>query len=144
MKTYYLFSLFFVFFSISLAQEKSTKYVFFDSNSSEICKIPESQQGRYHGTTSIKRYIKTMKKDETIDFYICNELFSLNKKTNIDTCSTDYLKTIKLSKIEDLIIRVNKENPLYPDQVFEKIYIIEQINDSTLLKYNVKWQYYIE
>jgi hypothetical protein len=34
----------------------------------------------------------------------------------------------------------NEKTPFHNN---EKVYLIEKINDSTIVKYDVKWQYYI-
>jgi len=125
----------------SQEQKKETVYLLFDTNSIDTYTF-ETGDGK---VTSRAVYIKENKKYKNINFYIGKELFTFNKKKNeIDTCTIKHLKNIKISKIEDLKKIVNKINPLYPFKVFEKLYLVEKINDSTIVKYDVKWEYYIE
>lgn len=130
--------------SFNIEKEKEVVYLMFDPGSTEICNIPKEQQGRYHGIEKAKKYEKIRQKDGRIDFYICRELFQLDKLKKIDTCLTEQVINIKFSEIEDLIEKVNRENYLYPSTLFDKIYIFEKISDDQIAKYKVKWRYYIE
>lgn len=129
----------FLFLSISYAQEKETVYLNFDLNSKETCKTPKEGGGYLN----IKKFRNIKQKNKDIDFYICKELFLFKSGLKPDTCTIKYLKNIKISKIEDLKKIVKIENPLYPFKVFEKVYLVDKINDSTIVKYDVKWEYYI-
>jgi hypothetical protein len=66
------------------------------------------------------------------------------KSTEIDSCNIKLLKVIKFSDLKTLDKEVNQVNPLYPYKVFPHLYLVEKINDSTILKYKVKWEYYIQ
>ena len=136
--------LFLLVFNTSLAQNKENYYLKFDSKSEEICQVSKGDRGRFHSIKNTKIYVKnkSSKKDYSYRFYICKELFLAGNE--IDTCSIKYLKNIKISKIEELKEIVNKENPLYPHIVFPNLFLVEKINDSTIVKYKVKWKYYIE
>ncbi|WP_046758702.1 hypothetical protein [Kordia jejudonensis] len=123
---------------LSQTNEKNT-YLIFDNLSNQTYSF-EIGNGKI-GTEKIFR--KEKKKEGNIKFYIKKEMFLSNKKQS-DTCTIDNLKNIKVSKIEDLKKDVNKINPLYPYEVFPNLYLVEKINDSTIVKYKVKWQYYIE
>lgn len=127
-----------------IAQQNKTIYLLFDSKSNEICNIPKSEQGRYHGDTKAKRFLKINTNINEVKFYICKERFLLYSNSKNDTCSVKFIEKIKISDIFELKKIVNKENPLYPYKVFKNIFLIEKINDSTFVKYKVKWQYYIE
>lgn len=128
--------------SIITAQDKV--YIYFDASSAEMCDIPIYQQGRYHGEKHVKKYrkIKSLNSELPDQFIICNELFILNNEKEI--CSIDYLKKIKFSQIEKLLQKIDEINPLYPDKVFDKTYLVEKINHKKIAIYDVKWQYYIE
>ncbi|MFI2741963.1 hypothetical protein ACG2LH_04425 [Zhouia sp. PK063] len=130
--------------NVCLAQNKETVFLYFDANSKELCNIPQDQKGRYNKNSNLKRFVKIVQNDKNTIFYICKEQFINSQKDKRDTCKVNLLNTIKFSKIENLIEQVNKVNPLYPDKVFNNIYIIEKINDSFFVKYKVKWKYYIE
>ena len=88
-------------------------------------------------------YSKGVKKNGDITFYIGKEMFYFNKK-KVDTCKIEYLKNIKMSDLSILKKEVNKTNPLYPYKVFPNLYLVEKINDLLIVKYKVKWEYYIE
>jgi len=136
--------LFFLFLKTSIAQQNEVINLWIDSKSEEKCNIPKSQRGRYHSEiNTVNKYEKYVSKSK-IRFYICKELFVWTKKYKIDTCSVKNIKGINFSSILDLIEKVNNKNPLYPEKVFKKTYIFEKINDSVMVKYNVKWKYYIE
>ncbi|WP_430409133.1 hypothetical protein [Kordia sp.] len=123
---------------LSQTNDENT-YLFFDNLSNETYSY-EIGNGKM-GTEKI--YTKGIKKNGEITFYIRKEMFSSNVKKT-DTCVIANLKNIKMSNIEDIKKEVNKINPLYPFKVFPNLYLVEKINDSTIVKYKVKWQYYIE
>lgn len=124
--------------SFSQNKERQIVYLYFDSTSEK--KYSVEVNGR---TIKEKYYNKGVKKNGNITFYIGKEMLSFNNK-EIDTCKIQYLENIKISNIKDLKKVVNKENPLYPFKVFPNLFLIEKINDSTIVKYRVKWEYYIE
>ena len=132
----------FLFFCIAYTQEKETVYLNFDLNSKEMCKTLKDGGGYL----DIKKYqkIKSQSKKSNYRFYICDELFLFKRGLKPDTCTIKYLKNIKISNLINLKIEVNKINPLYPYKVFPNLYLVEKINDSIIVKYKVKWEYYIE
>ena len=129
-----------LFFSLIYAQNKETIYLNFDINSKETCRTLKDGGGYLN----VKKFQKIKQKNGDLDFYICEELFLFKRNLEPDVCSIKQVKNIKISKIEDLKKIVDKENPLYPYRVFPHLYLVEKINDSTILKYKVKWEYYIE
>ncbi|MFK7749124.1 MAG: hypothetical protein AB8B65_12085 [Kordia sp.] len=144
MKRYILIA-FILFFYISNAQNEKEYFLLVDSESNELCQVSKKDNGRYHSKTNTSdTYLKTKSslKEYSYRFYICKELFLSN--TKIDTLSINYLKDVKISDITDLKEAVAKTNPLYPFKVFPNLYIVEKIDASTLLKYKVKWKYYVE
>lgn len=140
----YLYIFICIWSNFCLTQNKETIFLYFDASSKESCNIPQSQKDRYNEKPNLKKFVKIAQKDRNIEFYICKEQFLYRKEDKRDTCKISLLNTIKFSKIDDLMRKVNKVNPLYPDKVFKNIYIVEKINDSSFVKYKVKWQYYIE
>ena len=133
-----------LFLNYSFSQESKKVFIRFNSKNNELCEISKYEMGRYHTVEKVKKYVKSKSHLEkySFRFYICKELFLA--KNEIDTCSTKYLNNIEFSRIEDLRKTVSKINPLYPSKVFPNLYLIEKISDSTLAKYKVKWQYYVE
>ena len=131
-------------FENSIAQQKEVVYLLFDSKSESPCIIPESQRGRYHSEIDKVKDLKLKQKDGSVVFYICKESFHWDNNSKIDTCVNKNLEKIRFSNLSDLIRTVNNENPLYPNKVFKNVYLIEKVNDSVLLKYNVDWRYYVE
>lgn len=140
----YIYIILVLSFKFSFAQKEQAVYLKFDSKSEESCQIQEKDKGRYHNNKKQKKYIKnkSSSKDYSYRFYICKELFLAYKK--IDTCNIKYLNNIKISKLIELKKVVEKTNPLYPEKIFPNLYLVEKINDSTIIKYKVKWKYYIE
>lgn len=128
----------------AIGQHKQKIYLNFDSLSQEICIIPQNEIQNYHDKSEVKKYQKEIQKNGEVFFYICGELFILPKNTKIDTCAITELKNIYLSDIFKVKKNVDATNPLYPEKVFEKIFLIEKINEKSFVKYDVKWKYYIE
>ncbi|MDW5290834.1 hypothetical protein [Formosa sp. PL04] len=128
--------------NFSFAQKEQAVYLSFNSKNDEFCQVQEKDRGRYHAVENTKKYLKIEQKNGEIDFYICKELFTSKKE--IDTCDRTYLNKIKISKIEELKKVVDKTNPLYPDKVFPNLYLVEELNDTTIIKHKVRWKYYIE
>ena len=129
------------YFHFSFSQSHERKYIMFDSSSNSTY---EYEIG--NGKKELRRvFIKENKKDGNITFHIKDKMFTYSYKSNeIDTCSIKYLKNIKFSNLKSLEEKVNKVNPLYPHKVFPNLYLVEKIGDSIILKYKVKWEYYIE
>lgn len=140
----YIYIIAFALSQTLFAQQNQNVYLSFNSTSNELCNIPKNEQERYHGITKVKRFEKIKSNHHMLRFYICNELFLLDSTSKIDTCASNYFKKIKISDIWELKKVINKVNPLYPAKVFKDVYLIEKLNDSTIVKYKVKWQYYIE
>lgn len=140
----YIFIISYLIFNFSSAQKVEKVFLEFNSDSNEFCDISKKDRGRYHSIVDTKKFIKTKSslKNYSYRFYICKELFLSDKES--DTCSINYLHNIKFSKIEDLKKKVYDTNPLYPYKVFPNLYLVEKINDSTIVKYKVKWEYYVE
>ena len=128
----------------AIGQQNQKIYLNFDTLSQEICIIPQSDIQNYHDKSEVKKYQKEIQKNGEVLFYICGELFILTKNTKIDTCAITELKNIYLSDIFKVKKNVDAINPLYPEKVFEKIFLIEKINEKSFVKYEVKWKYYIE
>jgi hypothetical protein len=126
------------------AQQNEFVYLQFNRCGEDICIIPKSEEGRYHGKIEIKKYEKIKQVNGDIEFYICGELFIFNNKSKIETCSVTDSPPWKYSDIWELKKIINKKNILYPEKVFEKVFLVEKFNDSTYFKYDVIWQYYIE
>ncbi len=143
MKNLIYLLLFFNFQHLLQGQEKSTVYLFFDLNNNKKCVIPKGDRCRYYGLKKIKKFEKNKQKKK-VDFYICRELFVFDEKSKLDTIPAKTFKKIKFFDIWSLKKIVNNKNPLYPNIVFKKIYLVEPVNDSLFIKYDVIWQYYIE
>ena len=122
------------------SQEKAPQktYLYFDSSSEKTYSIEVNGK-----KTTEQFYSKGIKKNGDITFFIDKEMFYFNKK-EVDTCKIEYLKNIKISDLNTLKKEVNKTNSLYPYKVFPNLYLVEKINESLIVKYKVKWEYYIE
>lgn len=131
------------FFTFPTKQEVN---LYFDPGSMETCVLHESQIGRFHNEAEVKRYEKIQQLDGSIDFFLCKEMFQykVSMHTLQKAISTTEIRNIKFSNINDLLEEVYKNNPLYPNSLFDKIYIYEKQLDGSFIKYKVDWQYYIE
>lgn len=54
------------------------------------------------------------------------------------------IKNIEFSRVDDLLKKVQMNNPFYPNSSFEKIHVYEKQWDGNYIKYEVSWEYYIE
>jgi len=129
-----------IFSQFCLSQSNNEERVYLEFNSSSEKTYLVEVNGR---KIREKFYSKGIKKNGEITFYIGKEMLSFNN-TEIDTCRIGHLRNIKISNINDLKREVNKINAFYPYKVFPNLYLVEKINDSTIVKYKVKWEYYIE
>lgn len=137
----------FLVYGFVFSQEKQSVYILFDSSNDEPCIVTKNDSHKFNEASSNSKKhekIKSNSNEYMYRFYICKEQFLLKKETKVDTFSIDYLKKINTSKISTLKKIINDINPLYPSKVFDKVFLIEKINDSTIVKYDVIWQYYIE
>lgn len=125
-------------FCFSQERSKLKTYLHFDSSSKKTYSVELNGK-----TTTEQFYSKGIMKNGDITFYIGKEMFYFNNK-EVDTCKIEHLKNIKISDLNILKKEINKTNPLYPYKVFPKLYLVEKINDSLIVKYKVKWEYYIE
>jgi hypothetical protein len=121
-------------------------YLYFDPSSKEICTLQESQIGRFHSEPEVNRYEKILQVNGSIDFFLCKEMFQykVSKHTLEKGISSSDIRSIKFSNINDLLEEVQKNNPLYPNSLFNKIYIYEKQPDGSFIKFEVAWEYYIE
>ena len=141
MKNYRFFLILIIFSNFNFSQSKERKYLMFNIFSSENY---EYEIGNGKKETR-DMYIKETKKNGDIIFYVKDKMFRYYKKTNeIDTCNVKYLKNITFSNLRSLEKKVNNINPYYPYKVFPNLYLVEKTSDSLLIKYKVKWEYYIE
>ncbi len=108
-----------------------------------------------------ENYIKTQKAKGEIYFKIESERFYFNnKKHRSDTCSSDFLGSIKLENVSKLreneVTFYKKEikktadyketgfSPPFPVtsiHSYFKVYILEKSEDNKVIKYEVDWEY---
>lgn len=130
----------FILLVTSLSGFTQEKFIFFNNNSNETVEV-EIGNGKKN---RLKKFRKAFKKNNDIHFYINNELFVFKyKESSIDTCKSKYFNKIKFSNLNNLKKKVNSTNPLYPYKVFPNLIIVEK-EDFGIIKYRVKWEYYIE
>jgi hypothetical protein len=141
MKNLKFLLLFIVYSNLSFSQSNENKYLMFNSLSEANY---EYEIG--NGKNEIRKvFIKEPKKNGDIIFYIKDKMFRYYKKANeIDSCSLKHANDITFSTLKSLETKVNDINPYYPYKVFPNLYLVEKINDSIIVKYKVKWEYYIE
>lgn len=129
-----------LFSSPALCQQGEDVYLYFDPKNKETCEVLKDGGG----FQSIPKYNTIRQKSGEIDFYICEAMFVLSKDRVADTCTTKEVKAFKFHKITELQKLVDSINPFYPFKVFKNVYLVEPLDDSNFLRYDVKWQYYIE
>lgn len=133
-----VFIICFLGFKTSLrAQDKKAVYVLFDTKSKETYMTDVGGWGDEIKLAKVRKYRK-YETDEGIDFIIEQHgmegvFFHWDKKTKPDTLSISFLKKISLTNHK------TAERTLD-----EKRYILEKINDSTLVKYDVILGRYIQ
>lgn len=138
-KTIVVFIFFLYQFCFSQGNEENT-YILFDTSSKKEYFVEVDGK-----MIKEKFYRKGINKNGNITFSLGKEMLSFIKKDNkIDSCRIEYLKIINISNIDNLIKKVNNTNPLYPYKVFPNLFLVEKINDTIIVKYKVKWEYYIE
>ncbi|MFD2727495.1 hypothetical protein [Hyunsoonleella rubra] len=122
------------------SQTNNNTYLYFDKLSGKTYTVEINGKKENE-----KFYSKGVKRNGDITFHIGKEMFLfLRNKNKVDSCKIEHLKSIKLSDVDNLVKVVNKINPLYPHKVFPNLFLVEKLNDSIVLKYKVKWEYYIE
>lgn len=141
MKIKFLLTIILIFLSHhTVSQSNHKRYLLFNSpsNSSNEYEIGDGKK------EIRKNYIKELRKNGDIVFYINDNMFRYYKRNEIDSSKIKHLKNINFSKLKSLKKKVNKVNPYYPYKVFPNLYLVEKINDSLFVKYEVKWEYYIK
>lgn len=119
-------------------EEKEVIYLLFDEKSKEKCKIyVEQNYENNKGISFVKRYRSKKEKDNII-FYICEEIFYLDKRHQIDTCNFKYLQKIKFETLKAMNQKRKNSKYAFKNSVFKKIYLVENKNDK-VIKYPVIW-----
>lgn len=114
-------------------QNKEIVYLLFDEKSEEQCKV--AVEGK--GYLNVNKFRKEFQADY-IYFRICDETFSTHKtKTFQDTCSIRALENLKIVNLE--YINNNKSKSILKYNPFQKIFIIEKISNSKMIKHEVAW-----
>lgn len=119
--------------NIHSQEKKETVFLLFDSNNKKTCVIGESTK---YGET-VKKYRKE-KKEQRITFYICEEIFTLDRRSKIDTCNVKYLNNIKFETLQTMDSKRGASKYAFKNSVFEKIYLIEKYKNK-IIKYPVVW-----
>ena len=141
MKKMIVILLFFPLFLGAQTEEKETVYVLFDVKSNEKCTVEiEQTYDNKSGIEFVKKFRKKVKSNKKITFYICDEIFGLRKKQQIDTCSTQLLKKVAFKDLRYLNAQRDALKPVnfFKNSVFKKIYFIEP-HDDYVIKYEVIW-----
>jgi hypothetical protein len=139
LKSKFTFILFLVSFSIISQNKKETVYLLFDNHSKEKCKIEvEQTYENKEGIDVVKKYRKEKERKNHITFYICEEIFTLDKKSKIDTCDVKYLSKIKFETLQTLESKRGISKYAFKNSVFKKIYLVEKQKDK-IIKYPVVW-----
>ncbi len=127
------------FFVLSQTKKKEIVYLLFNENKKEKCKIQvEQNYENSKGVDYVKRFRKKTNKNE-VYFSVCNEDFIYTKGiSKTDTCSIKALKNIKIVSLDYLLKKYYTDNEL-KHHVFKKIYFIEKINETKIVKYEVYW-----
>ncbi|MDD7915281.1 hypothetical protein [Polaribacter ponticola] len=131
-----LLILIFVYPIITLSQnnnEKENVYLLFDLNTKRKC-IIEDGSGNSVKNNKYRKEIQ----GNYIYFKICDEKFSTHKfKSFKDTCHIRALDNLKIVDLK--YINEKKSQSILKYNPFEKIYIIEKISETKVIKYEVIW-----
>lgn len=120
-------------------EKKETIYLLFNNDNKEECKIGvESSYENPEGYRVVKRYRKKIREDGLVNFYICDEIFTLEKKKKIDTCNLKFLNTLNFETLEGIKSKRNNTANVFKNSVFKEIYLIE-IYKNNFIKYPVIW-----
>ncbi len=127
-----------IFFLSSILSFSQTKkeivYILFDKTSKEVCSVEDGSGN----LLTIKKY-REVDNNKVINFHVCNQKFVYKKETSKkDTCSTNILTRINLKDLNYLLQKYH-ENKEFKYQVFEKIFIVEKVSESIIVKYDVNW-----
>ena len=113
--------------------KKETVYLLLDLKSNEKY-ILEDGSGN-------SKYVNKYRKEiqgNYIYFKICDEIFSTHKfKGFKDTCSIRALNNLKIVDLK--YINNKKSKSILKYNPFEKIYIVEKISNTKIIKYEVAW-----
>ncbi|WP_046758701.1 hypothetical protein [Kordia jejudonensis] len=133
MKNLTLLLLLSTFFCFAQKQEKETVYLLFDNMNEDKCNVED-------GSGNSEKLNKYRKLNDTKISYliICNEYFAYDyKKSKVDTCSINILANLKI--VDLAYIEKKKSENVMRYNPFKKIYIIEKISDTKVIKYDVTW-----
>lgn len=118
--------------------EKETVYLLFNKNNKEKCKINvEQTYENKKGISFVNKYRKEERKNRTI-FYVCEEVFVLDRRDKIDTCNIKYLSKIKFETLQTMESKRGISKYAFKNSIFEKIYLVEKYKDK-IIKYPVIW-----
>ena len=118
----------------SLSQDKrETVYIYIDLKSTkELCN-PIRKSNSFNNQAYNKEENGTK-----IVFTICKEKFIFNKKNSFKDISSKHLEKFKIETLSYLLLK-HKMSKSFKHDVFEKIFLIEKINDDQFRKYEVFW-----
>jgi len=113
--------------------KKETVYLLLDLKSNEKC-IFEDGSGN---SSYVNKYRKEVQ-GNYIYFKICNEIFSTHKLKGLkDSSSIKALDNLNIVNLK--YINEKKSKSILKYNPFEKIYIVEKISDTKVVKYEVIW-----
>lgn len=141
MKQYLLFVVFFTLgvTVVCRAQQvhPDTVYVLFDITSTETCTV--DVEGK--GYQEVNKFFKIDEGRTLTFFHICGELFVFNKKHRTpDTASIDAIPSQRVVDIEEMIEIYDSLEPReFKHHVFDTVFLIEETDGDTVLKYKVRW-----
>ncbi|WP_442267313.1 hypothetical protein ACSIGC_06425 [Tenacibaculum sp. ZS6-P6] len=120
-------------------EEKESVFLFFDKNDKKKCAIEgESTYKNPKGKYLANKFEKKKEKKRIL-FNICDERFSFNRNSKIDTCDIKNLNELNIKSLEYIKNKYNKGRE-FKHHVFEKINIVEKISDTKIVKYyDVYW-----
>lgn len=125
---------------IIFCQVLETKYLMFD-----LVNNPNYTYETGSGKNVTRcRYVKEEKKNGVVVFFIENNRFVFTPLDSQTYCKRVKRQNVVFSDVDSLLTIVNKTNPFYPYKVFPNLYIVDSITDDEIMKYKVKWEYYIE
>lgn len=114
--------------------EKESIYLLFDYSNGEICQEAKETDKKVH---RIKKYRKFKKSNGNIVFFICNERFTfIAKKNKKELCPITSINTFKDIQY---MLKKHAGHKNFKHHLFKKIFIVEKVSLSNVIKYEVNW-----
>lgn len=136
----YILALCLLFCSKIISQEKPTLYLFFEEGKQSTCNFrPQIDKIK---TIELKYSYKRYRKVGVTWFFLCKQQFVFKFKTDFFKIITEEeFKKIKITTVEELLeLRYQHPATENPQELVEKIYLVEAIESNQYAVYGVIWK----